>query len=388
MASTTTAVRCAPAPADEWIGSDLLNVRGLAVSFSAGRRRPRVRAVEHASFSVQEQQTVGLVGESGCGKSVTAFSVLGLLPQGAARVDEGSITLRRRGRPLDLLRVKADQLRKIRGDRIAMIFQEPMTSLNPVMSIGDQLTEAIQLHRRVSRREARRIAISALEDVGIAGAKARMRQPPHQFSGGMRQRVMIAMALVCRPDLLIADEPTTALDVTIQAQILDILRDLQRRRRMSVLLISHDLGVISGAADAVCVMYGGRVVEFAAVGQIFSAPLHPYTRALIHAAPVMGGRVNRLATVRTLVNPETDATPALRNADLIAWWPWSENPASVVPGRGAASDYALVEVAPSHWVGVWRTPAALEAPQTLPRIVNSISPDTTKNADDSAADVE
>jgi peptide/nickel transport system ATP-binding protein len=256
----------------------LLEVRGLVTEFRTDQGP--VRAVDGISFEVPRRGTLGVVGESGCGKSVTALSIMRLIaPPG--RIAAGEI--RYGGR--DLLSLPEPQMRAIRGNRIAMIFQEPMTSLNPVFTVGDQVGEAVRLHQKKSRRDARQIAIEMFRLVGIPSPEERVDAYPHQLSGGMRQRVMIAMALACKPDLLIADEPTTALDVTIQAQILDLLRSLQAELGMSVLLITHDLGVVAGLCDRVNVMYSGRIVEQADRRTLFVSPRHPYTTGLLGSIP-------------------------------------------------------------------------------------------------------
>ncbi|HEY8487879.1 MAG TPA: ABC transporter ATP-binding protein [Thermaerobacter sp.] len=238
-------------------------------------------AVRGATFQVGEGETVALVGESGCGKSVTALSIMGLLPEPQARVRRGRILFE----GTDLARAGEGVMRGIRGNRIAMIFQEPMTSLNPVYTCGEQVAEAIRVHRRCSRQEARALALEAFRQVGIADPERRLDQYPHELSGGLRQRVMIAMAVACRPRLLIADEPTTALDVTIQAQILDLLRALQRQLGTSILFITHDLGVVAEMADRVVVMYAGEVVEEGPVEAVFRQPRHPYTAGLLRSIP-------------------------------------------------------------------------------------------------------
>ena len=273
------------------MGHPLLQVRGLNVAFDtdAGRIQP-VRGV---SLDVAAGQTVALVGESGCGKSVTAMSILRLIPQPPGRVLGGQIIFEGR----DLLTLSEKQMRPVRGKDIAMVFQEPMTSLNPVYTIGEQIAEAIRLHQGVGRREAFAIAQQSLADVGIGDPQRRLHEYPHQMSGGMRQRVMIAMALSCRPKLLIADEPTTALDVTIQAQILELLRALQEQQGMSILLITHDLGVVAENAEVVGVMYAGRIVELASVEELFDHPRHPYTVGLFQSVPVLGRQCERLATI-------------------------------------------------------------------------------------------
>jgi oligopeptide transport system ATP-binding protein len=249
--------------------------------------------VHDVSFSIYPGQTLAVVGESGCGKSVTALSVLRLIPSPPGKVLGGQVVFEGR----DLLALSERDMRNVRGKDIAMIFQEPMTSLNPVYTIGDQIAEAVVLHQHVNNRTAHEIAEKALRDVGIADPHQRLREYPHQMSGGMRQRVMIAMALSCKPKLLIADEPTTALDVTIQAQILELLRKLQQETGMAILLITHDLGVVAENADTVAVMYASRVVEFATVEGIFDNPQHPYTEGLFRSVPKLSSEGGRLDTI-------------------------------------------------------------------------------------------
>ena len=260
-----------------------------------------VRAVDDVSIEIPPSKTLGVVGESGCGKSVTAHSILRLLPK-SSRIVGGEILFRRRGQPepVDLSKVdpRGDLIRAIRGNEIAMVFQEPMTSLSPVHTIGDQIGEAIMLHQGVDQSEARTRAAEMLEKVGISGARQRLDQYPHQLSGGLRQRVMIAMALSCNPSLLIADEPTTALDVTIQAQILALLKDLQSQFQMAILLITHNLGVIAEMADEVAVMYMGKIVERGDTRTIFHRPLHPYTVGLLRSTPKLAaGRAGDLTPI-------------------------------------------------------------------------------------------
>ncbi|NBU41011.1 MAG: ABC transporter ATP-binding protein, partial [Planctomycetia bacterium] len=269
----------------------LLDIRNLVTAFHTPAGR--VPAVDGVSLALERGTTLGLVGESGCGKSVTAMSVLGLVAAPGV-VESGEILLDGPAGPVDLVRLAEPQLRSIRGGRIGMIFQEPMTSLNPVFTIGDQVAEVVMLHRRVSRGEARARALEMLRLVRIADPEQRLDEYPHQLSGGMRQRVMIAMALACEPDLVIADEPTTALDVTIQAQILDLLADLRRRLGTAILLITHDLGVVAEACDEVAVMYAGRIVERAPAARLFARPLHPYTIGLLAARPQPGAAGPRL----------------------------------------------------------------------------------------------
>ncbi len=275
----------------------LLSVRGLRTHFFLDEGT--VRAVDGVDIDVRHGRTLGVVGESGCGKSVTAFSILRLVSR-PGRIVDGDITLRRETGSVALTDLDEDgaAIRDIRGAEIAMIFQEPMTSLSPVHTVGSQIVEAVRLHTDLRGAAARDRAVEMLDHVGIPDARTRFQQYPHEMSGGMRQRAMIAMALSCRPSLLIADEPTTALDVTIQAQILELMRDLQAESGMSILLITHDLGVIAEMADEVAVMYLGRVVEFGMTEQIFSAPKHPYTRGLLRSIPDLDApRADRLEAI-------------------------------------------------------------------------------------------
>lgn len=259
--------------------SPLLEVKDLKTQFFT--REGVVHAVDGVSYAVDEGKTLGLVGESGCGKSVSALSVMRLIPDPPGKIVEGQILFEDR----DLVPLSEREMRDMRGNQISMIFQDPMTSLNPVVRIGLQMTEGIQLHMGLSKKEAEDRAVELLDAVGLPDARRRLKDYPHQFSGGMRQRVMIAMALSCDPKLLIADEPTTALDVTIQAQILDLLERMQDRFSMSILLITHDLGVVAGVSDDVCVMYAGRIVEQADTVSLFEHPQHPYTLALLNSIP-------------------------------------------------------------------------------------------------------
>ncbi len=275
----------------------LLQVENLSVSFAT--EAGRVRVVEEVSFSVPQGRTVGLVGESGCGKSVTAMTLLRLLPSPPSRIDGGRVLFDGQ----DLTRLRERDMRRVRGDRIGMIFQEPMTSLNPTLSIGFQIAEVLRLHRGQGGRSARQAAIDILRQVGVGAPERRVDQYPHQLSGGLRQRVMIAMALVCRPALLIADEPTTALDVTIQAQILDLLRRLKGELGMAILLITHDFGVVAEICDEVVVMYAGRIVERATVRQLFRTPRHPYTCGLLAALPKLGSRGRAIPGIPGMVPP-------------------------------------------------------------------------------------
>jgi len=273
----------------------LLEIRNLRTSFFT--QRGEARAVDGVSLTIDAGKTLGIVGESGCGKTVTALSILRLLsPRG--RIIGGEILFDGK----NLLALSESEMRRIRGNDIAMIFQEPMSSLNPVFTVGNQVAEAVRLHQGLGRREARDKAIEMLKLVEISEAERRVDDYPHQMSGGQRQRVMIAMALSCNPRLLIADEPTTALDVTIQAQILDLLASLQKRLGMAMLLVTHDLGIVAERADEVAVMYAGRVVEQAAVRELFAHPLHPYTRGLLSSIPRVGAeKRQRLDAIPGLV---------------------------------------------------------------------------------------
>ncbi len=267
----------------------ILRVDNLSVSLGEGKNRTTI--LKDVSFELQAGQTLGIVGESGCGKSMTALALMGLLPEGSA--SEGSIFFDGQ----NLLSIGPKDWTRIRGPRIAMIFQEPMTALNPVMTVGNQIAEMLIVHEAMSLAQGRSAAIDLLHQVGIADPEARVDVYPHQMSGGMRQRVMIAMALACRPDILIADEPTTALDVSIESQILDLLLTLQQKRGMALVLISHNLAVISEMSDQVMVMYAGRVVESGSVAQVLGQPGHPYTRGLMSSIPDRQHLRKRLPTI-------------------------------------------------------------------------------------------
>src|SRR5688500_7410101 len=256
----------------------LLEVTNLRTQFPT--RAGLVKAVDGVSFSIGEGELVGLVGESGCGKSITALSIMRLIGS-PGKIVGGSILFKGE----DLVQASPDRLREIRGNDIAMIFQDPMTSLNPVYTVGKQIAEALRLHRRLDKKAAWNAAIESMREVSIPSPERRAADYPHQLSGGMRQRVMIAMALACDPELLVADEPTTALDVTIQAQILELLDELRKTRKLAVLLITHDLGVVAETADRVCVMYTGKIVEESGVDEIFEKPKHPYTQGLLRSVP-------------------------------------------------------------------------------------------------------
>ena len=284
----------------------LLEVNDLQTQFPT--RSGLVRAVDGVSFYLDRGELLGLVGESGCGKSITALSVMRLIsPPG--KIVNGEILFDGK----DLLKLSDAEMRQMRGDDIAMIFQDPMTSLNPVFTVGEQIAEALRLHRKLSGREARQATIEAMREVAIPDPGRRFKDYPHQLSGGMRQRVMIAMALACNPKLLIADEPTTALDVTIQAQILELLDELRKQRELAVLLITHDLGVVAEVADRVAVMYTGRIVEQSPVDELFARPKHPYTEGLLRSVPKLTSehvvRKERLETIEGVVPRPTDLPP-------------------------------------------------------------------------------
>ncbi|MBS1789905.1 MAG: ABC transporter ATP-binding protein [Acidobacteria bacterium] len=289
----------------------LLEVRNLKTYFAT--RKGEVRSVDDVSFAVEQGETLSLVGESGCGKSVTALSIMRLLSS-PGRIVGGEVLFE--GRDLTILPEK--EMRAIRGNDIAMIFQDPMTSLNPVLTVGEQIAEAIRLHRKVPNREAWNQAIESMRDVAIPSPETRAKNYPHEMSGGMRQRVMIAMALACDPKLLIADEPTTALDVTIQSQILDLLKELREKRNLALLLITHDLGVVAETSDRVAVMYAGKIVEEAFVNDLFNRPRHPYTEGLLRAVPRLDeerqGRMLRLRTIEGVVPNPLDLPPGCRFA--------------------------------------------------------------------------
>jgi oligopeptide/dipeptide ABC transporter ATP-binding protein len=315
----------------------LLRVRDLVTSFRTDSGL--LRAVDDVSFDVPAKTTVAVVGESGCGKSVTALSILRLIgPPG--RIESGAVELEGR----DLLGLPERAMRDVRGNVVSMIFQEPMTSLNPVYSVGWQIMEAVRLHQKKSRREARARAAELLRLVGIPEPETHVDAYPHQLSGGQRQRVMIAMALACEPKLLIADEPTTALDVTIQAQILDLLRELQHRMSMSILLITHDLGVVAESAHQVVVMYAGRVVETATVRDLFARPMHPYTRGLLGSVPRAGSTGRRLPTIEGVVPDLRRLGAGCRFADRCV----------MRVDRCVAEEPPLGEVGGGRWSRCWR----------------------------------
>jgi oligopeptide transport system ATP-binding protein len=305
-------------------GDPVLDVRGLKTVFRT--RGGEVHAVNSVSFHVNKGELLGVVGESGSGKSVTMMSLIRLLPSPPADVREGQVML---GKD-DLLRLSPDALRDVRGARVGFVFQDPMTSLNPVFTVGNQIMEPLVRHLGLSKAAARTRAIELLELVGIPDAAGRIDTYPHQYSGGMRQRVMIAIALACDPDVLIADEPTTALDVTIQAQILDLVKSLREKLGMAIIWITHDLGVIAGIADRVMVMYGGQVVEHAPVKDLFSNPQHPYTRALLRTVPSLSGpRSDRLRVIKgqpPIMMEAPDACPFRDRCDHVMDICQRENP--------------------------------------------------------------
>jgi oligopeptide/dipeptide ABC transporter ATP-binding protein len=323
-------------------GQPLIEVKDLRTYFFT--EEGVARAVDGVSWSLQKGKVLALVGESGCGKSVTALSIMRLIASPPGRIVGGQILFAGR----DLVKVPESQMRAIRGNDIAMIFQEPMTSLNPVYTIGYQIVEAVELHQNLRGKAAWDLAIDMLRQVGIPAPERRVREYPHQLSGGMRQRAMIAMALSCNPSLLIADEPTTALDVTIQAQILDLLRRLQQERHMSVLLITHDLGVVAQVADEVCVMYASHIVERANVRELFANPLHPYTQGLFKSIPRLGQMKERLDVI-----PGNVPNPLHLPAGC-KFWPRCMVGADCEQCRVA--DPPLIELVPGHWVACWKAP--------------------------------
>jgi oligopeptide transport system ATP-binding protein len=277
----------------------LLSVKNLQIHFHT--RNGVVRAVDDVSFDIEKGETLAIVGESGSGKSVTCYSLMGLVPQPPGRIENGSAVF---DGNVDLLKCSVPELNRVRGKRIAMVFQDPMTSLNPYMRIENQVIEPLLIHGMHDRTEAVKLGIRALEEVGVPDAAKRIRSYPHEFSGGMRQRVMIAMALITNPELLIADEPTTALDVTIQAQILDLLKHLKAKFGMAILLITHNLGIVGDLADKVAVMYAGRIVEQSPALDLLRKPLHPYTAALLRSIPTLGAHRRRLQAIPgTVPNP-------------------------------------------------------------------------------------
>ena len=325
--------------------SALLDVCNLSTRFKV--EGGEFTAVDDISFSVDAGRTLGIVGESGCGKSVTSLSIMGLLPKGQGRIAAGSIHFD----GVDLAQLPAADLRRLRGNRMAMIFQEPMTSLNPAFTVGDQLTEAIRCHQPLDAAAARLQAIEMLCRVRIPSPEERFDAYPHQLSGGMRQRVMIAMALSCSPQLLIADEPTTALDVTIQAQVLDLMRTLREETGTAIILITHDLGVIAELADEVVVMYAGRVVERAPVARLFAEPQHPYTIGLLGSIPRLHETQDRLAAIDGQVPTPMMVMSGCRFA---ARCPFGDVSCT-------ETTPPLVDVVPGHAVACWKAPLEIGA---------------------------
>ena len=316
--------------------SELIHVKDLRTSFFTPEGE--VRAIDGVTFSIDEGKTLGLVGESGCGKSVTSLSIMRLIASPPGKIVGGEIFYRGR----DLLRLKNEEMRKIRGNEISMIFQEPMTSLNPVFTVGNQIGEAIKLHQGLGKKETRAKTIEMLRLVKIADPESRVDAYPHQLSGGMRQRVMIAMALSCNPSLLIADEPTTALDVTIQAQILELMKELQQKiGGMALLLITHDLGVVAEQADDVAIMYAGKIVEKSSAPAIFARPLHPYTIGLLHSLPGRGGaKKKRLDAIPGMVPSPLNLPSGCRFRDRCP----------KAAGICAEGEPELLEKETGHWV--------------------------------------
>jgi len=298
-----------------------------------------VKAVDGVSFDLALGETLGIVGESGSGKSVTCLSILGLIPSPPAVFPKGEVFFENR----DLLKLSNSEMQKIRGNNIAMIFQDPMTSLNPYLTVERQMTEVLELHRKMSRAEARIHCIDMLKKVGIPSPEKRIDQYPHQYSGGMRQRVMIAMALLCKPKLLIADEPTTALDVTIQAQIMELIEELKQELNMSVILITHDLGVVAGTTDRLAVMYAGRIIEQGSTDEVFADPKHPYTQGLLRSVPRLDLKQETLTAIPGLP-PDLSALPG--------GCPF--HPRCELASDRCKSDYPeVVKFASGHWSACW-----------------------------------
>ncbi len=321
----------------------LLSIHNLSTYFHT--EEGTAKAVQDVSVDIKKGETLALVGESGCGKSVTALSILRLIPDPPGKIIGGEILFQSR----DLLKLSEKRMRTIRGNEIAMIFQEPMTSLNPVYTVGDQIVEAIELHQDKKGPAAWSHATEMLRLVGIAEPEQRAKEYPHQMSGGMRQRIMIAMALSCDPTLLIADEPTTALDVTIQAQILELIKELQQRNHMSVLLITHDLAVVAENAEDVVVMYASRIVEKADVNNIFDHPLHPYTRGLLRSLPRLGSRNDRLEVI-----PGTVPDP-LHFPTGCKFHPRCPYYQANADEQCRTKEPPLEQIKPSHWAACWKT---------------------------------
>ena len=354
-------VKAAGAAATPVDGAALLQVRDLRVEFSSSSGR--VHAVNGVSFDVEAHELLGIVGESGCGKSVTSLAILRLLPKPAGRITAGQVTFD----GTDLLHLSDETMRDLRGRQVAMIFQDPMTSLNPVTTIGEQLVEVIQAHTKLKRKAAEQKAIETLELVGLPKAKSRLKNYPHQFSGGMRQRVMIAMALIMGPKLLIADEPTTALDVTIQAQILDLIRRVAEETGAAVMLITHDLGVVAGMTQRIQVMYAGQIVETATTDELFAHPRHPYTVGLLRSIPRLDeGGSRELLPIEGLPPDLTKLPAGCPFAPRCAWAVercLTENPALTVPGSFEPADG---EPRGTHLAACWNPATDEEARAGVP----------------------
>ena len=349
----------------------ILEVKDLQTYFRTGKGV--AKAVDGVTFSIQSGETYALVGESGCGKSVTALSILQLVAKPAGYIAGGSILLT----GTDIAALPPVDIRKIRGNRIAMIFQEPMTALNPVFSIGNQISEAILVHQKVSRADARSLAVDMLTRVGLPDPEMRFHEYPHQMSGGMRQRVMIAMALACKPEVLIADEPTTALDVTIQSQILKLIRDLKEELGTAVLLITHDMGVVRENADRVGVMYAGRIVEEASQKDLFASPSHPYTRLLLRSIPARTERGKQLAIIKGMVPPATDFPAGCRFSNRCPYVMeicHSDTPTPYSVGPAHQAECFLLKNAPHHFTSdedaPGTPPSAVDAETTALQIDN------------------
>ena len=323
--------------AQKAVSDSLLQVKDLVTSFKTDRGI--IRAVDGISFEIKKGQTVGLVGETGCGKSVTSLSILRLIQSPPGFVERGSINFDGK----NILDLDDAGMRSIRGNRISMIFQEPMTSLNPVFTIGDQIGEVFRIHQSMNKKQARAKSIEMLRLVKIPAPESRVDEYPHQLSGGMRQRVMIAMALACNPELLIADEPTTALDVTIQAQILDLMADLQKSLNMAILLITHDLGVVAEVCDYVMVMYAGKIAEQAPVKDLFKDPKHPYTKGLLNSIPKLGHKTEYLPTIEGQVPSLSKLPVGCRFQDRCPF----------VMDKCRVNEPVLIDVRPERKVACW-----------------------------------
>jgi oligopeptide transport system ATP-binding protein len=334
-----------PAPRDGASGGPLLEVRDLHVEFAT--RSGVVKAVNGVNYSVGAGETLAVLGESGSGKSVTAQAIMGILDMPPGRIPRGQILFQGQ----DMLTMTNEERRKIRGRKIAMIFQDALSSLNPVLTVGYQLGEMFRVHQGLSRKKAKAKAIGLMDRVNIPAARDRVNDYPHQFSGGMRQRIMIAMALALEPDLIIADEPTTALDVTVQAQVMDLLADLQREFDMGLILITHDLGVVADVADKIAVMYAGRIVETAPVHELYKRPAHPYTRGLLESIPRLDQKGQELYAIKGLppnllhipagcaFNPRCPSVRDICRTDVPALAPVTERDGGELPGRGSACHF-------------------------------------------------